>query len=231
MCGRYLLVSSPEAVRRLFGHEERPNFPSRYNIAPTQPVATVRLERGARRFALVRWGLVPPWTKDLKALPLLVNARAETVREKPAFRTAFRRRRCLLAADGWYEWMAMGVGKTKQPYLIAPLAGGPISFAGLWETYAGADGAEIESAAVVTVAASPALAPIHDRMPAVLAPHLFAAWLDPETPAAEAHAMLAPAPDGAFAATPVSTLVNKVANDGPDLVRPLAGPPFVNTLA
>src|ERR1041385_491587 len=114
MCGRYAITSAPEAIRRLFGYEEQPNFPPRYNVAPTQPVPVVRLVDGKRHFSLVRWGLIPAWVKDPRGFSLLINARGESVTEKPAFRNAMRRRRCLFPADGFYEWRA--VGKEKRPY-------------------------------------------------------------------------------------------------------------------
>src|ERR1700690_199240 len=116
MCGRYAVTSAPEAIRALFRYGERPNFPPRFNIAPSQPIAIVRLAEGKRQFALVRWGLLPSWVKDPKAFKLLINARGESVADKPAFRAAMRRRRCLIPADGFYEWRA--TGKAKQPYYI-----------------------------------------------------------------------------------------------------------------
>jgi len=125
MCGRYVITSPPAAVRALFGYPEQPNFPPRYNVAPTQPIALVRLTDGKRAFALMRWGLLPGWVKDPKTFSLLVNARGESVREKPAFRNAMLRRRCLVPADGFYEW---GAGVPKRPYFVRPKSGGPIAF-------------------------------------------------------------------------------------------------------
>src|SRR6188474_349170 len=129
MCGRYALTSAPEAIRALFGYPEQPNFPPRYNIAPTQPIAIVRLVDGKREFALVRWGLLPSWVKDPKNFTLLINARGETAIEKPAFRNAMKRRRCLIPADGFYEWKRDGT--VKRPYLIRLKGGAPFAFAGL----------------------------------------------------------------------------------------------------
>ena len=131
MCGRYLIVSSPAAIRALFGYPELPNFPPRYNVAPTQPIPIVRMWQGQRQFTLVRWGLLPPWVKDPKMFTLLINARADTMLDKPSFRPPMLRRRCLISADGFYEWKAGGA--PKRPYAILPAAGGPIAFAGLWE--------------------------------------------------------------------------------------------------
>ena len=135
MCGRYCITSAPEAIRALFRYREQPNFPARYNVAPTQPVPIVRMVEGERQFALVRWGLIPAWVKDPKGFSLLINARAESVNDKPAFQNSMKRRRCLFPADGFYEWKAHG--NTKRPYLARSTAGGPIAFAGLWETWIG----------------------------------------------------------------------------------------------
>src|SRR5919108_69229 len=141
MCGRYAITSAPEALRRLFGYQETPNFPARYNVAPTQPIPIVRLQDGRRRFALVRWGLLPAWVKDPRTFSLLINARCEAVTDKPAFRAAMRRRRCLIPADGFYAWKA--VGKSKQPYYVRLKSGEPMAFAGLWETWIGPNGEEM----------------------------------------------------------------------------------------
>ena len=151
-----MLLSAPEAFRRLFGYPEQPDFPPRYNVAPTQPVPIVRLVDGRREFALVRWGLIPAWVKDPRQFSLLINARGESVSEKPAFRNAMRRRRCLFPADGFYEWQ--DEGGRKRPYCVRPRNGEPIAFAGLWETWMGPNGEEMETAAIVTTAASRDLA-------------------------------------------------------------------------
>ena len=152
MCGRYLITSAPEAFRRLFRYRAQPNFPPRYNVAPTQPVPIVRLVDGKRQFALVRWGLIPPWVKDPQRFSLLLNARCESVHDKPAFRNAMRRRRCLVPADGFYAWKEEG-GR-KRPYCLRPRHEGPIAFAGLWETWMGPNGEEMETAIIVTTAAT-----------------------------------------------------------------------------
>ena len=152
MCGRYTLTSAPEALRALFGYAEQPNFPPRYNIAPTQPIAIVRLVDGNRYFALVRWGLLPSWVKDPKTFTLLINARGESAAEKPTFRAAMKRRRCLIPADGYYEWQA--TGDRKRPFYVHAKSGKPLAFAGLWETWMGPNGEELETAAIVTTTAS-----------------------------------------------------------------------------
>lgn len=221
MCGRFLLISSPEAVRAAFGYPERPNFPPRYNIAPTQPIAIVRRERVERAFQLVRWGLIPAWAKDPKAVGLLINARAETLESKPAFRAAFLRRRCLVPADGWYEWQATGT-RTRRPFLVQATEGGPIAFAALWECYMAPDGSEIDTAAIVTTDANASLAGIHLRMPAVLPRDAIDPWLDPATEPARLLALLRPAPEPMFEPVQVSDLVNSVANDHAGLIVPAA---------
>jgi len=176
MCGRYTIIATPEALRALFGYDEQPNFPPRYNVGPTQPIPVVRLIDGKRHFALVRWGLLPSWVKDPKKITLLINARGETVAEKPAYRAAMKRRRCLIPADGFYEWKA-GTPR-KQPYYIRAKDGSPLAFAGLWETWTGPNGEELETAAIVTTSANKTLSPIHDRMPVVVPPDAFDLWLD-----------------------------------------------------
>jgi putative SOS response-associated peptidase YedK len=223
MCGRYVITFSPEAIRALFRYLEQPDFPARYNVAPTQPVPIVRMAQGARSFALVRWGLIPAWVKDPRNFTLLINARGETVGDKPAFRNAMRRRRCLFPADGFYEWQAGG--ERKRPYFIRPRAGGPIAFAGLWETWTGPNGEEVETACIVTTSANRTLVPIHDRMPVVITPEAFDLWLDcAHVEAATAAALIAPAPENRFEAYEISTAVNRTANDSASLIEP-PGPP------
>lgn len=228
MCGRYTLISAPEAIRILFGYEDRPNFPARYNIAPTQPIAIVRWVDGKRRFALMRWGLLPSWVKDPKAFSLIINARGEGITEKPAFRAAIKRRRCLIPADGFYEWKA-GTPR-KQPHFIHATSGAPLALAGLWETWTGPNGEELDTAAIVTTAANPGLSTLHDRMPVIVAPEAFGVWLgEGEGEGAAdlnaAMALIRPAPDDLLEAYPVSTEVNRVANDNPKLLDLFTGNP------
>ncbi len=175
MCGRYTLTSAPEAIRALFRYAEQPNFPPRYNIAPTQPIPIVRVVEGKRQFALVRWGLLPSWVKDPKTFSLIINARGESVNDKPAFRAAMKYRRCLIPADGFYEWQAGG--QRKRPFYVRG-KGGPLAFAGLWEAWLGPNGEELETAAIVTTDANGTLGPIHERMPVVVPPEAFDLWLD-----------------------------------------------------
>lgn len=218
MCGRFALAATAEEVAALFGYLDAEDFPPRYNIAPTQPVAIVREEHRRRRFALARWGLVPAWVEDPKRFQLLINARSEGIAAKPAFKNAIRYRRCLVPASGFYEWRRQG--KARQPFWVRPRKGGPIGFAGLWETWSDRDGGEIDSACIVTTAANATLAPIHARMPVVIAREDFEVWLKGETD--EAMALLAPAPDGLLEAYPVGDRVNKADADDPGLLLPVA---------
>jgi putative SOS response-associated peptidase YedK len=219
MCGRYVITSPPAAIRALFGYPEQPNFPPRYNVAPTQPIPIVRLNEGRRHFALVRWGLIPAWVKDPKGFSLLINARAESVLDKPAFRNAMRRRRCLIPADGFYEWRE-AAGR-KQAYFVRRKDGGPSAFAGLYETWTGPNGEELDTAAIVTTTANRTLSLIHDRMPVIMPPQAFDLWLDcTKVDAPTAAAFLVPARDDALEAYQVSPAVNRVANDTPALIAP-----------
>ena len=220
MCGRYLIISSPEAIRALFGYSEQPNFPPRYNVAPTQPIPIVRLHEGKRQFALVRWGLIPAWVKDPKAYSLILQARSDSVIDKPSFRNAMKRRRCLIPADGFYEWNEAAT--PRRPYVVRPRHGGPVAFAGLWESWMGPNGEELETAAVITTDANKTLHPIHHRMPVVIPPEAFDFWLSPKVDALTAAALLVPAPESLFEAYEISAAVNRVANDSAELLEPLA---------
>jgi putative SOS response-associated peptidase YedK len=218
MCGRYAVTSAPEAIRALFGYAEQPNFPPRYNIAPTQPIAIVRMMDGKRQFALVRWGLLPSWVKEPKNFTLLINARGESVMDKPAFKAAMKYRRCLVSADGFYDWKATGT--RRQPHFVRARSGAPLAFAGLWETWTGPNGEELETAAIVTTRANRALADIHERMPVIVPPDAFDLWLNCAAVDAETAAtLIAPAPENLLEAYEVSTAVNRTANDHPQLVE------------
>lgn len=231
MCGRYVIISTPEAIRALFGYAGQPNFPPRYNVAPTQPVPVVRLDGGKRVFALMRWGLLPSWVKDPKTFPLLINARGESVLEKPAFRNAMRRRRCLIPTDGFYEWQAGRAGGPKRPYFVRARRepGGeapPLAFAGLYETWTGPNGEELDTAAIVTTAANRTLAAIHDRMPVFVPREAFDLWLDCDSVEPDvAAALIRPADDGLLEAYEISTAVNRVANDSESLLKPSCAEP------
>ncbi len=220
MCGRYTLTTSVARLVDLFALANRPNLPPRYNIAPTQDVAAVRVEDGKRTLGLLRWGLVPPWAKDAKIGAPLINARAETLAEKPAFRAAFKRRRCLIVADGFYEWTA-SEGGGRQPYRITMKDEAPFAFAGLWEAWQPKGAEKVLSCAIVTCEANELLRPLHDRMPAILPHSAIASWLDEETEAEKLAAMLRPYPSEAMAFRAVSTRVNSVRNDDADCIAPL----------
>jgi putative SOS response-associated peptidase YedK len=176
----------------------------------------------AREFALVRWGLVPSWTKEMPQ-SLLINARADTINDKPSFRGAFRHRRALMPADGFYEWKASASGP-KQPYFIRRRDRALFAMAAIWDDWLPADGSELQTCAVVTTEANATLTPIHHRMPVILDPKDFALWLDPATPVKELQALMAPAPDDLMEAIPVSPDVNRVANDSPHLLDPYLAP-------
>jgi putative SOS response-associated peptidase YedK len=215
MCGRYAQTSPADALAKLFGvGGPLPNLGARFNIAPTQQAPVLRMDDGARALASLRWGLVPPWAKTLGDGPVLINARAETVAEKPAFRDAFRARRCLVPADGFYEWQIMG--RVKQPWRIHRADGGPFAFAGLWERWDDPSGGAVESFTIITTKANAKLTPIHHRMPVILMPDGFAAWLTGGRAAASA--LMRPLPDDALDFHPVSTRVNSVANDDASLI-------------
>ncbi len=221
MCGRYVIISSPEALRRLLAYGEQPNFPPRHNVAPTQPVPVVILENGVRQFKLMRWGFLPSWVKDPRKFALVINARAETVLEKPSFRNAIRRRRCLLPADGYYEWQASPT--RKRPHYVRRRDGQPIAFAGVAETWTGPSGEEVDTVAIVTAAAAPEMSTLHERVPVTIEPRDFDLWLDGDTVNAElAMAMMVAPPPGTFVWHEVSTAVNRVANDSADLILPFS---------
>ena len=216
---RYALTAAPADVQALFGYRDEVDFPPRYNIAPTQPIAVVHRLHGERRFTLMRWGFVPGWVKDPRAISLLVTARAETVAERPAFNAAFRYRRCLIPASGFYAWQR-GPGRERRGFFIRPQAGGAIGLAGLWETWCGAEGSEVDTACLLTTAADPGLAAISDRVPVVVAPAAFERWLGPGDAVGD---LLSAAPADLLLAEPVSALVNSIKHDGPDLIAPVAG--------
>ena len=223
MCGRYTLTTPLEGIRQLFEVAVTSNLAPRYNIAPTQQVAAVRLgPDGRREVGFLRWGLIPAWAKDATIASRLINARGETLAEKPAFRQAFAQRRCLLPADGFYEWAKTGSGG-KQPYYIHRRDGGLMAFAGLWESWRGPDDAiPMETCCIITTAATESLAPIHHRMPVILAREQHDLWLDPKTVRGDLGGLLRPCRDDILSAIPVSSRVNKVANDDAALISELA---------
>ena len=219
MCGRYAFFSPAEAVRRTFALADVPSLEPRYNIAPTQPVPAVRMgEEGARAFAVLHWGLVPKWAKERAIGNRMINARAETLAEKPAFRDAFRKRRCLVLADGWYEWQVAPGGK--QPWFIRMKDARPFAFAGLWERWKDpADGSTLESCAIVTTDASASIRKIHERMPVVLAEADWDRWLDTAySDTGTLAELLHPFDPQSLEAWPVSREVNAPKNQGAQLI-------------
>jgi putative SOS response-associated peptidase YedK len=222
MCGRFVITSPPAALRQIFGYIEQPNFPPRHNIAPTQPIPVVIIENGARHFRLMRWGLLPAWVGDPRKFTLLINARAETVLERPAFKNAMRRRRCLIPADGYYEWQASE--RRKRPHFVQRRDGQPFGLAGLAETWIGPNGEELDTVVIVTAPASADLAVLHDRVPVTIAPDDFERWLDCSDDSAQAVMALLAAPGkGEFVWHEVSTRVNRAANDDAQLILPITG--------
>ncbi len=220
MCGRFVMIVSPGQMPELFGTEDEPDFPPRHNVAPTQPILTIIAEHGRRITRLMRWGLVPGWVKDPREFPLLVNARGETMADKPAFRDALKHGRCIVPASGYYEWRT-GPGKHKQPFFIRPANSGPMALAALYTIWSGPDGEEVDTVATITVAANEQLAVIHDRMPAILRPADFGDWLDVRgVMAKDALKLVRPLPSGALSFYPVSSRVNSAAADDAGLIVP-----------
>jgi putative SOS response-associated peptidase YedK len=225
MCGRFALIDSGEAIAETFELSEVPPLAPRYNIAPTQPVAAVRIaphqgQGGQQReLAMLYWGLIPSWAKDPTMGSRLINARSETAAEKPSFRAAYKYRRCLVPASGFYEWQK--VNGQKQPYFIHLQQEGPFAIAGLWEHWQGADGSEIESVTLLTTRANALVQPVHDRMPVIIAAADYSLWLDTAVQhAGELQHLLGPYPAEEMAAYPVSMMVNNPRNEGEEcLVR------------
>jgi putative SOS response-associated peptidase YedK len=217
MCSRYSLTSTPEELNRVFGADAPHDFPPRYNIAPSQPVLIMRINaRGQAELALVRWGLIPSWAKDPGQYSMLINARAETAADKPSFRGAMRHRRCLVPTTGYYEWT--GARSARRPHLIGMKDTPVFAMAGLWETWLGADGSEIETMAVLTTAANADVAAIHDRMPVIIEPDHYERWLDCSSGREnEVLDLLTPLPRGRITVTPVNPKLNDPRAEGPDL--------------
>ncbi|HVO02624.1 MAG TPA: SOS response-associated peptidase [Candidatus Cybelea sp.] len=227
MCGRYSFTLPPDAIRELFEAGNLPDFPSRYNIAPTDAVPVIRRSAdGKREAALMRFGLVPYWAKPgPNGKPQFdastINAKAETVAEKPAFRQPFAKRRCLVLADGFYEWQKLA-GGAKQAWRFVPEGNTAFAFAGIWDSWRPPAGEPVLSFAIITTDANDVVRPIHDRMPVILAPDAFDTWLDPRVAAEVAKAFLIPAPARSLRAYRVSSRVNSVKNDDAECIAPQA---------
>jgi putative SOS response-associated peptidase YedK len=220
MCGRFTLNQTSEAIANHFHLAEVPDLPPRYNIAPTQPVAAIVLDdQEQRQFTHFYWGLIPSWAKDPKIGAKMINARAETVAEKPAFRAAFKRRRCLIVTDGFYEWKK--VEKQKQPFYFCRSNHHPFAFAGLWEHWQSSEGDTIDSCTILTTEASKLMEPIHNRMPVILDEQNYDRWLSPLSKPDLIQTLLRPYSEG-MERYPVSNQVNRPTYDNPDCIQPLA---------
>ena len=228
MCGRFFLKSTPAEVGSIFDVVVRDNFPPRYNVAPTQPIAIIRRnERRERIYALARWGFIPAWAKkdflNRMGSKAVINARAETVTEKPMFRSAYKRRRCLVPADGYYEWKTEK--GAKQPYCIRRHDDAPFAFGGIWETAIDGDGGEIDTAAILTMAAGPDAKAVHHREPVCVRQEDYAEWLEAdERDIRDLERILLPEPAGSWRVYKVAKTVGNVRNDGPDLIEPIDAP-------
>jgi putative SOS response-associated peptidase YedK len=210
MCGRFTLAVPAADIADFFEVDARLNLPPRYNIAPTQQAPVVRTKEDGRELALLRWGLVPAWAKDPAIGNRMINARAESVAEKPAFRAAFKARRCLVPADGFYEWQKAGKGK--QPFYIRRKDRAPFAFAGLWERWRDrAEGETLETFTIITTEPNSLMAPIHNRMPVIIPEEAYEQWLDPEERGDPD--LLVPYPEEELTAYPISTWVNSPAHD------------------
>ncbi|XWK89291.1 MAG: SOS response-associated peptidase [Phormidium sp.] len=222
MCGRYSFNQVAEAIADKFQVKEVPPLSPRYNIAPTQQIATVSVnsESSERQLKMLRWGLIPSWAKDAKMGAKLINARAETVAEKPAFRSAFKKRRCLILADGFYEWQTQN--GEKQPFYFRLENGETFAFAGLWEHWEKGEGEPIESCTILTTEANELMRPIHERMPVILESKNYEQWLDTEAKKVELlQSLLQPYPTEEMTAYPVSTKVNNPKNDRAECIQPI----------
>ena len=224
MWGRFTLTASPDHLAALFELPQEPVVVPRYNIAPTQPVAVVRISPASRQreWALTLWGLIPSWAKDPSIGQKMINARADGVAEKPSFRAAFKRRRCLVPASGFYEWKKTANGK--EPHFITSADGEPLAFAGLWETWVGADGGELQTCTILTTDANELVSSLHDRMPVIVAPEDHSLWLGSgggDSPAylSQLQHLLRPYPAELMSEYAVSKFVNNVRNEGEQCIQ------------
>ncbi|HKK14953.1 MAG TPA: SOS response-associated peptidase [Gammaproteobacteria bacterium] len=219
MCGRFTLATPAERIAEHFQLAAVPALAPRYNIAPSQPVAAVRAAEAGRELVWLRWGLVPSWARDPKIGYRMINARAESLAERPAYRTALRRRRCLVPADGFYEWQTLA--GARQPWYIRLRDGEPFAIAGLWEHWQGDNGTVIDSVTLVTTTANTLLAPVHGRMPVLLPADAYSAWLDPRLQdTGRLSDLLQPYPAESMSAYPVSRRVNDTRTDDRALLEP-----------
>jgi putative SOS response-associated peptidase YedK len=224
MCGRYALYADGEQLAWRFGLPVPHPVPPRYNIAPSQPLLALRHNPDTRQreWAYLVWGLVPHWAKDPTIGNRMINARAETLQEKPAFRDAYRYRRCIIPANGFYEWQQTGT--QKRPYFVRARDDLPMGLAGLWAVWHGADGSELQTCTVITTDANETVRPLHNRMAVILLPDAYEAWLNPSASPQSLTPLLRPAPDDLLIAYPVSPRVNNPQNDDPSLIIPVYAP-------
>jgi putative SOS response-associated peptidase YedK len=222
MCGRFTLTIDPAHLQEAFPWAVIPNdLTPRFNIAPSQPVAVIP-NTGEKIASMFKWGLIPSWSKDPSIGERMINARSESLAEKPSFRNAYRRRRCLILADGFYEWKPSRGNKSKQPILIRLIDNIPFAFAGLWEHWTAPDGSEIRSCTIITTQPNSLLESIHNRMPVILHPDSYTYWLSPEDrPACELNELLIPYPSNEMITYPVSKKVNSPLYDANDLITPI----------
>jgi putative SOS response-associated peptidase YedK len=222
MCGRFTLTIDPNHLQEAFPWADIPeDLSPRYNIAPSQPIAVIP-NTGDNTVSMYKWGLIPSWSKDPAIGDRMINARAESLAEKPSFRNAYRRRRCLILADGFYEWKQSPSLKSKQPVYIRIKSERPFAFAGLWEIWKSPDGSEIRSCTIITTQPNSLLEPIHNRMPVILPPNAYNLWLASEDrQPAQLNDLLIPYPSDEMIAFPVSKMVNSPQTDSPDLIKPL----------
>jgi putative SOS response-associated peptidase YedK len=225
MCGRFTLRTPASRLADVFSIPllRSAELPLRFNIAPTQSVVVIRRRPDSSEMEAVslRWGLIPRWARDARSSASLINAQSETIATKPAFRDAFKRRRCLIPADGFYEWQVVPGRKTKQPHFISLRDDQPFAFAGIWEAWKNPEGERVESFAVITTEANEIMRPLHDRMPVILPPKSHAVWLDPNTPVETLQALLVPFPASDMKEHPVSPLVGNPRSQGEVCIQPL----------
>jgi putative SOS response-associated peptidase YedK len=221
MCGRFAQRTDPKKLARAFQVNEAPEIETRYNIAPTQEILSVTESEGGREMRFFKWGLIPSWAKDVSIGARLINARAETVEEKPSFREAFKKRRCIIPADGFYEWQR--TGGRKQPFFFQMRDESPFGFAGLWERWKGEGEEVIESCTILTTEANEVLKEVHDRMPVILHPEDYELWLDDDVRKRELiRGLLRPYLSSEMTSYPVATAINSPHNQGPSLIERVA---------
>ncbi|WP_411725822.1 SOS response-associated peptidase [Methyloglobulus sp.] len=223
MCGRFALYTDPIALAKKFQAVNVPEWLPSYNVAPSQAIPIIRQEQGRRAFAMTRWGLIPSWAKEINTGYSTINARAETVAEKPAFRSAFQYRRCLIPADGYFEWQEIANSKIKQPWYISLKNQEPMALAGLWEHWRGRDGSEIGSCTIIVTSGNELMQSIHDRMPVILSPETWDTWLDTtNTNKQGLQTLFTQYPADEMTAWPVSTVVNSPRHNSEECISRIA---------